>query len=132
MPVRPCPDRASGHVRCLAPDVAWPGVSGEAKTLQIRPAPQSEGAMAGARHRPWPGGAWLARHSDEVRPTLGTAAAEAYDRAVNREDGVGVVRPVDVLRTLFLLGKLAVLGLALLVLLVVLGLVPRRRRAVFA
>ena len=34
---------------------------------------------------------------------------------------------MDVLRTLYLFGKLAVLGLALLVLLVVLGLFPRRR-----
>jgi hypothetical protein len=38
---------------------------------------------------------------------------------------------VDVLHTLYLFGKLAVLGVALLVLLVVLGLLPRRR-AVFA
>jgi hypothetical protein len=56
---------------------------------------------------------------------------KAYDRQVNREDGRGEFRPVDVLRTLYLFGKLAVLGVALLVLLVVLGLLPRRR-AVFA
>jgi hypothetical protein len=48
---------------------------------------------------------------------------------VNREDGLGEFRPVDVLRTFFLLGKLVVLGLALLFLLVVLGLLPRRRAA---
>jgi hypothetical protein len=45
---------------------------------------------------------------------------------VNREDGRGEFRPVDVLRTLYLCGKLAVLGLALLVLLLVLGVRPRR------
>ena len=40
---------------------------------------------------------------------------------------------MDVVRTLYLFGKLIVLGLALLVLLVVLGLLPRRRaRTVFA
>jgi hypothetical protein len=51
---------------------------------------------------------------------------------VNREDVRGELRPVlEVLRTLYLVGKLVVLGLALLVLLVVLGLLPRRR-AVFA
>jgi hypothetical protein len=48
---------------------------------------------------------------------------------VNREDGLGEIRPVDVIRTFFLLGKLVVLGLALLFLLVVLGLLPRRRAA---
>lgn len=64
---------------------------------------------------------------------LGRTAAEAYDRPVNREDARREFRLVDVLRTLYLLGKLVVLGVALLVLLVVLGLVPRtRRRAVFA
>jgi hypothetical protein len=59
---------------------------------------------------------------------------KAYDRPVKREDVRGEFRPVvDVLRTLYLVGKLVVLGVALLVLLVVLGLVPRaRRRAVFA
>ena len=52
---------------------------------------------------------------------------------MNREDARREFRLVDVLRTLYLLGKLVVLGVALLVLLVVLGLVPRtRRRAVFA
>lgn len=53
---------------------------------------------------------------------------------MNREDVRREFRPVgDVLRTLYLVGKLVVLGVALLVLLVVLGLVPRvRRRAVFA
>jgi hypothetical protein len=56
---------------------------------------------------------------------------EAYDRRVIREDARRDFRPVDVLRTLYLFGKLAVLGVALLVLLVVLGLLPRRR-AVFA
>jgi hypothetical protein len=50
---------------------------------------------------------------------------------VNREDGGGEFRPVDVLRTLYLLGKLAVLGLAVLVLLVALGLLPRRRALAF-
>jgi hypothetical protein len=59
---------------------------------------------------------------------------KAYDRPVKREDVRAEFRPVsDVLRTLYLVGKLVVLGVALLVLLVVLGLVPRaRRRAVFA
>jgi hypothetical protein len=52
---------------------------------------------------------------------------------VNREDGGREFRPVGVLRTLYLFGKLVVLGVALLVLLVALVLVPRaRRRAVFA
>ncbi|MDQ3821974.1 MAG: hypothetical protein M3321_01875 [Actinomycetota bacterium] len=52
---------------------------------------------------------------------------------MNRRHARGEFRPVDVLRTLYLFGKLVVLGLALLVLLVVLGLLPRRgRRAVFA
>ena len=64
---------------------------------------------------------------------LGVRLAEAYDRRVNREDGRREFRPVDVLRTLYLVAKLAVLGVALLVLLVVLGLVPgARRRAAFA
>jgi hypothetical protein len=45
---------------------------------------------------------------------------------VNREDGRGEFRPVDVLRTLYLVGKLVVLGFALLVLLVVLRVRPRR------
>lgn len=40
---------------------------------------------------------------------------------------------MDALKTMYLFGKLVVLGLALLVLLVVLGLLPRRRaRAAFA
>jgi hypothetical protein len=52
---------------------------------------------------------------------------------VNLEDARREFRPVDVLRTLYLVAKLAVLGAALLVLLVVLWLVPRaRRRAAFA
>ena len=52
---------------------------------------------------------------------------------MNREDALREFRPVDVLRTLYLFGKLAVLGVALLMLLVVLWLVPRaRRRTVFA
>jgi hypothetical protein len=64
---------------------------------------------------------------------LGALPAEAYDRLVNREDARGEFRPVDVLRTLYLLAKLAVFGVALLVLLVALWLVPRaRRRAAFA
>jgi hypothetical protein len=46
---------------------------------------------------------------------------------VNREEGRSEFRPVDVLRTLYLFGKLVVFGVALLLLLVVLGLVPRRR-----
>ena len=54
------------------------------------------------------------------------------DRAVNREDGGRGIRPVDMLRTVLLLAKLVVLGAALLVLLVALGLVPRRRRAAHA
>jgi hypothetical protein len=59
---------------------------------------------------------------------------KAYDRPVNREDVRGEFRPVlDVLRTLYLVGKLVLLGVALLVLFVVLWLVPRaRRRAAFA
>ena len=74
-----------------------------------------------------------ARREGDRRPRLGGCGGEAYDRPVNREDARGEFRPVDVLRTLYLLGKLVVLGAALLVLLVVLGLVPRaRRRAVFA
>ena len=50
---------------------------------------------------------------------------------MNREDVRGEFRPVDMLRTLYLFGKLAVLGVALVFLLVVLGLLPRRR-TVFA
>jgi hypothetical protein len=46
---------------------------------------------------------------------------------VNREEGSAEFRLVGVLRTLYLFGKLVVLGVALLALLVVLGLVPRRR-----
>jgi hypothetical protein len=49
---------------------------------------------------------------------------------VNPEDGDREPRPVSMLRTIYLVGKLVVLGIALAVLLVVLGLVPRRR-AVF-
>jgi hypothetical protein len=49
---------------------------------------------------------------------------------VNREDVRREFRPVNVLRTLYLFGKLAVLGVALLVLLVALGVRPRRRLAV--
>ena len=52
---------------------------------------------------------------------------------MNREDARGEFRPVNVLRTLFLVAKLAVLGVAVLLLLVVLWLVPRaRRRPAFA
>ena len=50
---------------------------------------------------------------------------------MNRERGRSEFGPVSLLRTVYLFGKLAVLGVALLVLLVVLGLLPRRR-AVFA
>jgi hypothetical protein len=49
---------------------------------------------------------------------------------VNREDLRREFRPVNVIRTLYLFGKLVVLGAALLVLLVALGLLPRRRGAV--
>jgi hypothetical protein len=66
-------------------------------------------------------------------PELGGLLAAAYDRPVNWEDARREFRPVDVLRTLYLVAKLAVLGAALLALLVVLWLVPRaRRRAAFA
>jgi hypothetical protein len=52
---------------------------------------------------------------------------------VNREDARREFRPVNVMRTLYLVAKLAVLGVALLVLLVVLWLVQRaRRRPAFA
>ena len=52
---------------------------------------------------------------------------------MTREDARGEFRPVNVLRTLYLVAKLAVLGAALMVLLVVLWLVPRaRRRPAFA
>ena len=52
---------------------------------------------------------------------------------MNRERARGEFRPVDVVRTVYLFGKLVVLGVALLVLLLVLGLFPRRgRRAVLA
>ena len=70
---------------------------------------------------------------EKSRSALGAAGREAYDRAVNRDEMRGQLRPMDAFRTLYLLGKLVVLGLALLVLLVVLGLLPRRRaRAVYA
>ncbi len=48
---------------------------------------------------------------------------------MNREARRRKLRPIDLVRTLYLFGKLVVLGLALLVLLVALGLVPRRRAA---
>jgi hypothetical protein len=48
---------------------------------------------------------------------------------VNREDGGGEFRPVNVLRTIYLFGKLVVLSVALLVLLLALGFRPRRRLA---
>ena len=51
---------------------------------------------------------------------------------MNRRRERNQFRPVDVARTLYLFAKLVVLGLALLVLLVVLGLLPRRGRAAFA
>ena len=64
-----------------------------------------------------------------VKAGLGTTIANAYDRAVNREGARGEFGPVDVLRTVYLFGKLLVLGVALLVLLLVLGVRPRRRVA---
>ena len=45
---------------------------------------------------------------------------------VHREDARSEFRPVDVLRTIYLVGKLVVLGVALLVLLLALGVRPRR------
>jgi hypothetical protein len=45
---------------------------------------------------------------------------------VNREDGDGESRPVEVLRTLYLVGKLVVVALALVVLFAALGVRPRR------
>ena len=48
---------------------------------------------------------------------------------MNREDARGEFRPVNVVRTLYLLGKLVVLSVALLVLLLALGVRPRRALA---
>jgi hypothetical protein len=48
---------------------------------------------------------------------------------MNREEGAREFRPVIVIRTIYLFGKLVVLSVALLVLLVALGFRPRRRLA---